>query len=408
MSELPPPDAQAAEALRRGLPLRRSVTATWWYVAGGVVFFELMVVLLSTAELAAREARPAAVLGLSACGLAWVAAGLIPLADYRHRSASTPLLRWPRSALPLAASLLFGAALGLTTGSWTLAAMPLLQMLVLLNWPAGVRLRVVLAVTVLLIALAAIDTRQAIADQVADRWYQMVSLVVILPPVSVSSLWWWDVVVRLDRARASEAKLAATQERLHLATDVHDLQGHHLQVIALQLELAERLMPRDPEAGMAQLRAARGSVDEARQGTRDLAARFRSVPLGDEVANAADLLRAAGARIESDVHAEASLAPADVLGPVIRETTTNALRHGGGRWARLALAREAGTWRYEIANDLVADAPADPADGVIDRGTGLEGIGRRVAEAGGTLAVRRDGGAFTVTVTVPDVAGEGR
>ena len=403
MSEPTPPAALDAAALRRGLPLRRSVTATWWYVIGGVVFFELLVVLLATAELAAREARTATVLGILTCGLAWWAAGLIPLMDYRHRSASTPLMRWPRSALPLAASLLFGAALGITTASWTLAAMPLLQMLVLLNWPTGVRLRVVLAVTAVLLALAAIDTRQAIADQVADRWYQMISLVVILPPISVSSLWWWDVVVRLDRARASEAKLAATQERLHLATDVHDLQGHHLQVIALQLELAERLMPRDPEAGMAQLRAARGSVDEARQGTRDLAARFRSVPLGDELANAADLLRAAGARIDADVDAEASLAPSDVLGPVIRETTTNALRHGGGRWARLALAREAGTWRYEVANDLPADAP--DGDG---QGTGLEGIGRRVAEADGTLAVHRGENTFTVVVTVPDAAGEGR
>ncbi len=62
-----------------------------------------------------------------------------------------------------------------------------------------------------------------------------------------------------------------------MATDVHDLQGHHLQVVALQLELAERLLPDDPEAGMQQLHAARISVDEARQGTRDLAMRFRSV-----------------------------------------------------------------------------------------------------------------------------------
>ncbi|MFI7610997.1 histidine kinase [Nonomuraea terrae] len=103
--------------------------------------------------------------------------------------------------------------------------------------------------------------------------------------MTVSSLWWWDGLVTLDRARASEAKLAATQERLRLATDVHDLQEHHLQVIALQLELAERLMPRAPEAGMEQLRAARASVDDARQGTRDLATRFRAAPLSDELAN---------------------------------------------------------------------------------------------------------------------------
>ena len=137
----------------------------------------------------------------------------------------------------------------------------------------------VLAATALLVALAVIDVRLTLGLMRRPDLVPAESLLsVTLPPMTVSSLWWWDVLVTLDRARASEAKLAATQERLRLATDVHDLQGHHLQVIALQLELAERLMPRDPEAGMEQLRAARASVDDARQGTRDLATRFRVRP----------------------------------------------------------------------------------------------------------------------------------
>jgi two-component system sensor histidine kinase DesK len=213
--------------------------------------------------------------------------------------------------------------------------------------------------------------------------------------MTVSTLWWWDVLNTLDRARASEVRLAATQERLRVATDVHDLQGHHLQVIALQLELAERLMPVDADAGMEQLRAARSSVDDARQGTRDLATRFRSVPLGDELANARDLLTAAGLEVEARIAPDAASAPASALGPVIRETTTNALRHGGGARARLTLARDGSHWRYTIANDRAEDEESD-ADG-----SGLDGIRRRLAEVGGALDVRDDGDEFVVTATVP-------
>jgi two-component system sensor histidine kinase DesK len=220
----------------------------------------------------------------------------------------------------------------------------------------------------------------------------------------------------LDRARVSEARLAATQERLAVATDVHDLQGHHLQVIALQLELAERLLPDDRDAALEQLRAARLSVDEARQGTRDLATRFRTVPLPDELANARDLLRAAGLTVEAVIDVDADTAPASVFGPVIRETTTNVLRHGGGRRARLALTRVDDEWRYKISNDVPApllpvtapspdDAGAHPVR--TRQGTGLEGTARRAADAGGSMEVIAGDDDFTVIVTVPAGVGTG-
>jgi two-component system sensor histidine kinase DesK len=175
---------------------------------------------------------------------------------------------------------------------------------------------------------------------------------------------------------------------------VHDLQGHHLQVIALQLELADKLMARDPDAALEQIRAARVSVGEATQGTRDLATRFRTASLADEIANARDLLRAAGIAAAAEVSPDADAAPVEVLGPVIRETTTNALRHGAGRRARLVLESVPAGWRYEIVNDRAGGV--DGADG-----SGLEGIARRVAEVGGTLEVRRDPHEFAVVVRIP-------
>jgi two-component system sensor histidine kinase DesK len=318
---------------------------------------------------------------------------------------------WRGILLPLGVAVVFGAVCGIASGLWLVGMIPVIQSLTLLNWPRGVRLRLVIVSVLVIAGVWFIDWRMTFdgADpEVAGAWGLFGFFAATLPLMTVMSLWWWDVLVTLDRARAAEARLGATQERLRVATDVHDLQGHHLQVIALQLELAERLLDpagsqeRDPDAALEQLRLARTSVAEARQGTRDLAMRFRGVPLPDEIANAVDLLRAAGTTADATVSDDAAAAPASVLGPVIRETTTNVLRHGGGNWARLSLTRAGGAGRYEIVND--AASAADGSELAVGGASGLDGVARRVAEAGGEVSVERERGEFRVTATVPDAS----
>lgn len=381
----PPPGARQ---------LARGITATWWYTFTAVLFIELFLVLAWALQALARSDDEAVPLVVAIGGLVWWLSTALLLSAYRHRVDAEPGIPWLRIAAPLLISVAFGAVAGVMVGSWLLAVMPVAQALVLLNWPKGVRLRIVVLISAVLLCLAFVDGTRGAVEGGAVGWLPAF-YAVLIPAMTVSSLWWWDVLVTLDRARASESRLAATQERLRVATDVHDLQGHHLQVIALQLELAERLMGLDPAAALEQLQAARVSVDDARQGTRDLATRFRSVPLSDEVANARDLLAAAGLTVEAEIAADADDAPSSALAPVIRETTTNVLRHGAGHRARLALTRSPQGWRYEVANDKTAHAAEGPV------GSGLDGVRRRIAEAGGTLEIREDGGDFVVVVTVP-------
>lgn len=393
------PDGSDAAASKGSVRLARGVTATWYYTISALLFFELFIVATTVLFILSAGIRPsAAAVAISIGGLVWVVSTVALMIDYRHRTDTAGLVRWRRQLLPLLVAVAYAILAGTVSGLWTVAAVPVLQSLLLLNWQPGVRMRAMLAATVVIIGLAVVDFRM-FDDGAAAGFGPLALFSAMLPAMTVASLWWWDVLVRLDRARASESRLAATQERLRVATDVHDLQGHHLQVIALQLELAERLMAKDPDAALEQLRAARGSVAEAQQGTRDLALRFRTAALTDEIANAVDLLRAAGTSAEASVDAGADRAPASVLGPVIRETTTNVLRHGGGKWAQLSLKKDGESWRYEIVND----SAGDPAS---DDGSGLEGIGRRAAEAGGTLDVRRGKQDFAVVVTVPAGAPE--
>lgn len=409
--------AGAASTARVALRLTRGVSASWWTTFGSVLFFATVLVLVWAAAVGGAGYGIRSVIVVGVTGLIWIAATIPLLFDYRSRDSSAVPMRRREALLPLLVAVACSAVLAVVTDVWIVAAVPVGETVVLLNWGPGIRRRVVLVVTVLLGALWAFGARYAFPADGGSAWFLVGFYSTLLPAMTVLSLWWWDVILALDRARAAEARLAATQERLRVATDVHDLQGHHLQVIALQLELAERLLEHDPEQAAAQLRAARDSVDEARQGTRDLATRFRSVPLRDELANAVDLLRAAGTTADATVDQDADRAPAAVFGPVIREATTNVLRHGGGRWARLSLTRDGSVWRLEVANDVDGPAPSDtpdphPASGASGtshapdaaasgEGAGLPGIARRAAEAGGALAVERRAQSFRLTVTVP-------
>lgn len=383
----PPPGARQ---------LARGITATWWYTFSAVVFLELFLVFVWSVRVFVEPGGALAPLIVAIGGLVWWSSTIPLLTDYRRRRDAEAGVPWGRIAVPLLIAIVYGVAAGIAADSLLLGAMPVAQSVVLLNWPRGVRYRMVLLLTAVMIILAFVDGARGATAGGPEVWGPSL-YAVLIPSMTVSSLWWWDVLVTLDRARASESRLAATQERLRVATDVHDLQGHHLQVIALQLELAERLMDRDPEAALEQLRLARASVDDARQGTRDLATQFRTVPLGDEVANARDLLTAAGIQVDAVIAADADQAPSDALGPVIRETTTNVLRHGAGRRARLTLSRVAEGWRFEIVNDAVA--PASAAGNRI--GSGIDGVRRRISEVGGTIEIKDDEGEFAVTVTVP-------
>ncbi|MGW5672588.1 histidine kinase, partial [Micromonospora sp. NPDC003776] len=61
--------------------------------------------------------------------------------------------------------------------------------------------------------------------------------------VSWVQVWFWDLLVEARQGQAARVRLAAAEERLRFARDVHDLLGHDLTVIALKAELAARLTP---------------------------------------------------------------------------------------------------------------------------------------------------------------------
>lgn len=225
---------------------------------------------------------------------------------------------------------------------------------------------------------------------------------VTLPLMLLSSLWWWEIVVELDRHRRSAAELAVTQERLRFASDLHDIQGHHLQVISLKSELAERLLERDPGAAREHIHEVRLIAKEALEETRSLVAGYRQVSLADELENAREVLTAAGADCElrlGELPTDATTRSA--LASVVREATTNILRHSAATHVSIVLSRDtggAGRCELVIAND---GASAEAAEGAA--GSGLAGLRERLAAVGGTIETSTDASSarFELRVSVP-------
>ena len=214
-------------------------------------------------------------------------------------------------------------------------------------------------------------------------------------------LWAWRIAGRLDRARRLEAELAVKDERLRFASDLHDIQGHHLQVIALKAELASRLAEADPPRAAAEMREIRQLCADALRDTRAVVQGIRRTTLDDEIANATRVLAAAG------IDARMNLEPAakdrqlgdparSLLGLVMREATTNVLRHSQARTAEVDYRLVGDLVRLRIGNDGAVTRPGS-ADG-----TGLRGLAERLRGAGGELTWERtDGDRFTVTATLP-------
>ena len=218
----------------------------------------------------------------------------------------------------------------------------------------------------------------------------------MLPFMLFTSLWLWRIIRRLDEARALAATLAVTQERLRFAADLHDIQGHHLQVIALQAELAERTLGADPERTAAQLAEIRLTAKHAMEETRSLVAGLRQVDLADELENAREVLTLSGAECALDITAiPADPAARKVLAFAVREATTNILRHSTATRATIVLAPDREGFTLTVTNDGVANAGVSNATDAHD-GSGLAGLRDRLAAVGGSLSAVRD------TATAPD------
>ena len=197
----------------------------------------------------------------------------------------------------------------------------------------------------------------------------------------------------LEEAREHESELAVARERIRFASELHDIQGHTLHVVKLKTALAEKLVRIDADRAEEELREIHTLVGDTIKQTKELAYAQRRLNLSGELENAKNLFEAAGIRVRIVREAEVDSTASELLGQVLRETTTNILRHAQAQEVRITLAAAGIT----IVND---GARGD----VLPELSGLSTLRERVAGERGELTVSQEDGVFTTAAVLP-VAG---
>jgi len=235
----------------------------------------------------------------------------------------------------------------------------------------------------------------------------------------------FQLTAELARAREEVAQLAASEERLRLARDMHDLTGQSLSMITLKSELAARLLGRLPES--ADRDRVRDEIDEvasvSRQTLRDIReaiSGYRRPTLAVEIITARAALASAGiaARDDADLTLLSGTFDPDTeaaLAWCLREAVTNVVRHSAAKNCYISLSHRAGSMSLTVRDDGQGHAPADgcgteppgtgplpPAPGGRATGTGLHGMAERLSAVGGSLELRPDmRPGFSLVATVP-------
>ncbi len=201
-------------------------------------------------------------------------------------------------------------------------------------------------------------------------------------------------------------ELSVAEERTRLTREIHDSVGHHLTVVNLQLQNAERFREKRPEEAWAEVADARktalASLAEVRRSVQAL----RPLDLQEKsVAGAISALVRAfedtgieatfeAEDEERDLPAEAEL----VLYRTAQEGLTNAAKHSGARRVAVRLAFEAAYVSLAVADDGSGAEEGSPEG----RGFGLASLKARVEDLGGSFAAgNRPEGGFVLEVELP-------
>ncbi|WP_326589388.1 histidine kinase [Streptomyces brevispora] len=225
-----------------------------------------------------------------------------------------------------------------------------------------------------------------------------VTLLFSLIIYGVSSL--SGLVAELRETRRELAGMAVIQERLRVASDLHDLLSYSLSAIVLKSELGHRLIPSAPGRARSEVAAVLGIAGEALADVTLVATGYCDMSLAAEAESARSVLADAG--IETVTELDCGPLPKEldtVLAIVLREAVTNALRHSKAEHCAIAAVREGGTVTLRIRNDGVRETGPDTVGG---GGSGLGNLATRVRDVGGDLAGRpTDDGWFEVLAHAP-------
>ncbi|WP_341720803.1 histidine kinase [Micromonospora sp. FIMYZ51] len=198
--------------------------------------------------------------------------------------------------------------------------------------------------------------------------------------------------VELTAAGFRLEESARTEERLRISRELHDLIGHQLTVLTLELETARHLdgaaarrhVERADRVARELLGDVRSTVGQLRTETPDLEQALRRMAR-DLPGLDVSIEVSPGVRVDEERGAAFVRATQEII--------TNTIRHAEARELRISVTGDDGGTVLDARDD--GRGARDPVFG-----NGLRGLRERFQALGGDLAVEGEGG-FRVTARVP-------
>ncbi|WP_411077403.1 sensor histidine kinase [Streptomyces sp. cmx-10-25] len=218
-------------------------------------------------------------------------------------------------------------------------------------------------------------------------------------------------LLRAARERDLEAGRRIAEARLDIARELHDVVGHTLTVVGIQLRVAAEALHDSPEEARAALTTAQQVRIEAVRDLRALVHVLRApgeVPEDPaagvpEVAVLVDRMRSAELDIRLETTGDLAAVPAPVslaVHRIVQEALTNTVRHAGA--SRADVTGRYGGGRVEVS---VTDDGRTPAQTPGATGHGMRGMDERVRALGGDFSAgphgRGDGWVVRAAIPVP-------
>ncbi|OFP64633.1 two-component sensor histidine kinase [Corynebacterium sp. HMSC074C01] len=206
---------------------------------------------------------------------------------------------------------------------------------------------------------------------------------------------------REDIETALRHDLELAQQREDIASDIHDLLGHTLTAINLKSEVARRFIDRDPSQAAAELEEISALSRMSLAEVRSTVTRMKNPTFTGELQAARRILETAEIKTHLPDPLSQPKSHEELFSWALRELTTNVVRHSGASecWVNLT---ESSLQVTDNGRGFTEDATHALAAGL----TGLAGLRRRAADAGGDVIVRRADGLTTVLLTLqgaPDI-----
>ena len=223
--------------------------------------------------------------------------------------------------------------------------------------------------------------------------------VVLLPFTLYSKTRRENLEGELETARERISELTVHEERQRIARDLHDTLGQKLSMIGLKSDLAARLVEKDPQQAILEIKDIRQAASVALKEVRELVADMRAVRIEEELHRVEQILKAAQIkfRLNGDKNdIKMPVLAESVISMCLKEAVTNIIKHSEATICRISFYQSEDEFKMTIQDNGVGVDISKRLNG----GNGLKGMQERIEFLNGAIDIESDQGT-AIIIKVP-------